>query len=362
MNGPEEDLQDWLRSVAASLGTEEASLTLYPEDGDADAPLELVATGAATPADVHLRLASLLRVAPSGAHRWQPASGDPEWSSCMVEERLWHVLHMSVWSRRAHSKVLVNFLFRSDSFADRSRILAELQARRPMIEAYLRLWQRMRAKSRSSEGLRCALDSVEIGVLLIDRLARIAFANRSATAFLAAGDPLRQNGDSFTAIDLRQAVPLQVALSHALAANADFASSQSLRRSAPILSLRCQRSDRSIVLTVVPAETRATEHHDVAAVVYMVDPSLDKASQLRPVCALFGLSPVETRLVCLLTNGRTLQEAAEAMRIKDQTARTYLKQIFLKTDTKRQADLVRLMLSSLLGVEKTIEPATFQLA
>lgn len=346
--------------MAASLGTEEAALILYPAQGEAKAPLELVTTGVAISSEAHLRAVTLLQTASAEAQLRQCASDEPQWSTCMLDERLWHVLHLCVSSRRAHSKVVINFFFKSPSLGERSGTLKSLQARRPMIEAYLRLWQRTRAKSRGSEGLRCALDSVETGILLIDRLARIVFANRSATELLVAGDPLRRNGESFTASDLRQAVSLQVALSHVLAANADPETAKAGRRSAPLLSLRCHRSDRCIVLAVVPAESCATEYHDVAAVVYMVDPSVDKAAQLRPVCALFGLSPVETRLVCLLTNGKTLQEAAETMRIKDQTARTYLKQIFLKTDTKRQADLVRLMLSSLLGMEKTIESATFQ--
>jgi DNA-binding CsgD family transcriptional regulator len=36
------------------------------------------------------------------------------------------------------------------------------------------------------------------------------------------------------------------------------------------------------------------------------------------------------------------------MRIKQQTARAYLRQIFQKTGTNRQADLVRMMMSNLL--------------
>jgi DNA-binding CsgD family transcriptional regulator len=238
--------------------------------------------------------------------------------------------------------------------------MSKLQVQRAMIEAYLRLWQRMRAKTRSSDGFRCALDCVDTGILLIDRHSRIAFANKAAGEILAAGELLRLSGESFTASDLRQAVTLQVALSHALAANLNPEEACG-SRSAPILSLRSQRSGRSLVLTVVPAQDRATEHHDVAVVVYMIDPGVDQSPQLRPVCGLFGLSPVETRLVCLMVGGKTLQEASQAMRIKEQTARSYLKQIFLKTDTNRQAELVRLMLSCLLRMERTIQPAALHL-
>ena len=43
------------------------------------------------------------------------------------------------------------------------------------------------------------------------------------------------------------------------------------------------------------------------------------------------------------------------MNIRLATARSYLKKIFTKTSTNRQADLVRLMLSSLQRVNASVE-------
>jgi DNA-binding CsgD family transcriptional regulator len=64
------------------------------------------------------------------------------------------------------------------------------------------------------------------------------------------------------------------------------------------------------------------------------------------VCSLYRLTTTEASLVCHLVLGRTIAEAAEQMRIRTQTARAYLKQIFVKTNTHRQADLIRLILNS----------------
>jgi DNA-binding CsgD family transcriptional regulator len=54
----------------------------------------------------------------------------------------------------------------------------------------------------------------------------------------------------------------------------------------------------------------------------------------------FGLTPAEARLVLRLVSGDSLRSAAKALDIKYETVRTHLKSIFQKTGTRRQAELV----------------------
>src|SRR5262249_26878057 len=54
----------------------------------------------------------------------------------------------------------------------------------------------------------------------------------------------------------------------------------------------------------------------------------------------FGLTPSEARLVLQLVTGETLRSAAAELHISYETARTQLKNIFSKTGTCRQAELV----------------------
>ena len=60
----------------------------------------------------------------------------------------------------------------------------------------------------------------------------------------------------------------------------------------------------------------------------------------------FGLTLAEIALIHELTGGSSLQTAADKLNIKIATARTHLHRIFAKTGTKRQAELIRLMLTS----------------
>ena len=63
----------------------------------------------------------------------------------------------------------------------------------------------------------------------------------------------------------------------------------------------------------------------------------------------FGLTPAEARLALRLVAGETLRSAAAKLGITYETARTQLKNIFNKTGTSRQAELVVVVLTTLPG-------------
>ena len=63
----------------------------------------------------------------------------------------------------------------------------------------------------------------------------------------------------------------------------------------------------------------------------------------------FGLTPAEARLALHLVAGETLRSAALKLRITYETARTHLKNIFSKTGTCRQAELVVVIATALPG-------------
>jgi DNA-binding CsgD family transcriptional regulator len=58
---------------------------------------------------------------------------------------------------------------------------------------------------------------------------------------------------------------------------------------------------------------------------------------------LYGLTGGELRVMLALAQGLGAKEAAEMLGIGEPTVRTHLQHIFSKTDTPRQADLLRLL-------------------
>jgi DNA-binding CsgD family transcriptional regulator len=63
----------------------------------------------------------------------------------------------------------------------------------------------------------------------------------------------------------------------------------------------------------------------------------------------FGLTPSEARLALHLVAGETLRSAEVKLSISYETARTHLKNIFDKTGTSRQAELVIAIVTALPG-------------
>lgn len=66
---------------------------------------------------------------------------------------------------------------------------------------------------------------------------------------------------------------------------------------------------------------------------------------------LYQFTSAEAKLVCELVNGHTVEEAAERLGIKLNTARSHLKKIFAKTHTQRQGEMVRLLTTSVAAID-----------
>lgn len=74
---------------------------------------------------------------------------------------------------------------------------------------------------------------------------------------------------------------------------------------------------------------------------------VDRCEQLKE---LFGLSRTEAGLALALSRGRRIAEAAEDLGITLETARHYSKQLYAKTGARGQADLVRLVMASVVMI------------
>lgn len=88
---------------------------------------------------------------------------------------------------------------------------------------------------------------------------------------------------------------------------------------------------------------------DAEPVTYYLLLVLDKdrnENQLNPdLIARYELTEKEQRVLKNLIHGKTIKEIAETSFISENTVKTHLKALFRKTDTKSQADIVRLVLT-----------------
>jgi DNA-binding CsgD family transcriptional regulator len=87
-----------------------------------------------------------------------------------------------------------------------------------------------------------------------------------------------------------------------------------------------------------------------ARAVFIGDPKRRTGDPIGVFHEIYGLTPGETRLTLLLLADCSLEEAARLLGISRSTARSVLKRVFQKTDTKRQSGLVRLMFTGFAQV------------
>jgi DNA-binding CsgD family transcriptional regulator len=105
------------------------------------------------------------------------------------------------------------------------------------------------------------------------------------------------------------------------------------------------------ILVVPVGEQGEPEAEDKpVAIVFVGDP--DRPVEIDParICQIYGLSRAEARVVALLARGYRLDQVAEALGVAYETVRKHLKQVFGKTGTARQAELVRLLVTGPAGL------------
>lgn len=93
------------------------------------------------------------------------------------------------------------------------------------------------------------------------------------------------------------------------------------------------------------------------AIIFISDPRKPQETPPELLQRLFGFTRREAEVVEQLVSGQSLQESAKTLDISEQTARSHLKSAFGKTQTTRQGDLVRMVLSSPVWIRKITTPS-----
>lgn len=186
-----------------------------------------------------------------------------------------------------------------------------------------------------------ALDRLSVGVVLLDAGGRIAHSNREGARILDERDGLsRANGFGFSDPAARAAWArvLPSLLDRSLADVPHFSNTVAVPRP----------SGRApLVLQAAPLGTSNAfaAPSDTSAIVFITDPEAGSELDRAAMRDLYQATAAEALLAELLCRGRTLAEAATERGISEATARTQLAELFQKTGTRRQADLIRVLMS-----------------
>ncbi|TAH46680.1 MAG: helix-turn-helix transcriptional regulator [Betaproteobacteria bacterium] len=192
-----------------------------------------------------------------------------------------------------------------------------------------------------------AIGRLSVGTIVLDDTGKVLEQNLIARELLAANDGLKLVGGRLEASYPSDNRELQQLIRNAFARHAGdpltVASAMSVARPSGQVSL-------GVVVEPVPSQEWAEGKGQPAVVVYIRDAAGKSLASTTAAKQLFNLTPAETALAMELANGLSLEEAAESLNIRRNTARAHLRSIFSKTGVRRQTELVRIMLNSVAAL------------
>lgn len=208
----------------------------------------------------------------------------------------------------------------------------------PHVRQAVRLRQELvAAEAHAYANASALLEHASLGVVFLDRRGTIASANQAALHMLGAQDGLYEWQGALRAKLPRDDARLSGLVSGALPKFGRVAIGG-------YLSVR-RPSGLPLVLHVHPIAPRRADFgaERLAALVLVRDPD---ANRLDPevVGDVLGLTMAESRVAALLATGRSIRDIARELGRSEHTVRWTLKKVLAKTDSARQADLVRLLL------------------
>ncbi len=196
--------------------------------------------------------------------------------------------------------------------------------------------------------LTTAVDFVPFGVLFVDERARLLGLNRAAEQILEAGDGLSVRNGQLVAHAASQTRRLHHSVSRATASahgnGCGIGDVFSISRPSVRRSL-------SLLVAPLPGQHQILTYRAPRVAIFVTDPERESQSPTDLLMCLYRLSPAEARLAGVLMQGISLREAADQLEVTYETARSQLKSVFLKTETSRQGELVRLLLRSTAALE-----------
>jgi DNA-binding CsgD family transcriptional regulator len=213
----------------------------------------------------------------------------------------------------------------------------------PHLKVALEMFERGRRRQLEINAYIKAIDQLAFGVVILNERAHVIRVNETASRMMKETQLLRVVGNFLQAGAADHEMQLGRAIQQALASGGAGAPAGGS------LTLAARASDQSLHLLLRPIQEGGIHGAGAAGgvAVFLSGEKLQRIVSIATFAGLYDLSRAEVALVGELLEGLSISEAAARLEISENTARVQLRSVFAKTDTHRQADLMRLVLTSL---------------
>lgn len=207
--------------------------------------------------------------------------------------------------------------------------------------------------SRREHGVRAeVLDRIPTGIVLVDGKRHAIVANRSGEEIIDQCDGIRLDNGILSATGHENRTALNQLLDRTMTAGAaDDPPSGFMTIARP-----SGRRPYAVIVSALLEAPANSEVGDRVSAVFITDPETSAGrltASIDTFRQMYGLTPAQTELIALLAEGRSLHEISRERGVTIHTTRSQLKQVFGKTGTRRQSELVRLVLTGIAGMSNT---------
>jgi DNA-binding CsgD family transcriptional regulator/PAS domain-containing protein len=221
----------------------------------------------------------------------------------------------------------------------------------PHMQRAIQITLRLNTLAAHSNALEDAWDRLACGLFVLDGNGRILWANRAGERTLANQDGLSgYDGSLLAATNEANAKLRQLIGEAARTANGDGL----CHGGAILVPRRPPAQPLPLVVSPLRAESASRTAAGIApnggvpaVLVFVNDPDLNPKIPGALLQKLYRLTEREARLAVLLLEGLDLREIGQRMDVSIHTVRTHLRHLFDKTNTRRQAQLIRVLSGNL---------------
>lgn len=213
---------------------------------------------------------------------------------------------------------------------------AELEIYRTL-DPHLRRSLDLQRRLAAQDGQREALDKIASGCVLLGRNGRVLAINQAAERIFA-----RRDGILYRNGRLETYVPDTSARLRDLIRSVTVAHGYAAAGGMMAVYRTCTFQPYTVMVAPLGRTPVDWGGYFPVAALFICDPACAPVTE-DALAQLYRLTPAEARLARALSNGEGLGQAAAQLAIGINTAKTHLQRIFAKTQTCRQAELVRLL-------------------
>lgn len=231
----------------------------------------------------------------------------------------------------------------------------------PHLQRAVQLYRRIVKLETQQQGATDALDRWSMGVILLDTNGDVLLVNRAAEAILNQEDGLTFESGSLRAATTTHTNALRALIRQETKTHfcQTIATPKALNgKTGGGLTLPRPSGKRPLNILVTPAcaNTSLFPVAGAAAIMFITDPDASPTPAVDLLAHYYALTPAESRVADLVIRGKSLPEVSNELQISLNTAKTHLRQIFDKTGTRRQGELIRLVLQSPAAILMKIHP------